>query len=84
MTKSIKTWEEIASGLPIGTRETIARARNSKIRVTEYRQRMIEEGDVLRGHVRRLHHHDKLTPNRIADLLEISRSWALELLDLKK
>lgn len=80
MTRSNKTWEEIASEYPATVREVIARARNSKVRVSQRRQEMIDESAVLRSHVRALHYKHKLTPNRIADILEISRSWAVDLL----
>lgn len=76
-------WIRLVEHLPARVRSHLAAARNSQIRLTAYREQMVEEGMRLKAQVRRLNTIEGVNPNLIARCLGVTRSRVLELLGRK-
>ena len=75
------TRERQFNQLPLQARTDIAQARNVRSRMLAKREEWLKESELFKSLVRRLHHTHKLTPNKIALLLGLSRDRIVDIIE---
>jgi hypothetical protein len=77
------SYDELLKAIPAVARPDAAKARNSHARVLKAREEMLVHSAEFKSLVRRLHHRHGVSSYKLAELLEISRSRVLVILQKK-